>query len=184
MNEDQTLITLVERAREGDRQAFGQLVEQFESVVFAIVLRRLRNRAEAHEVTQEVFLRAMRKLPQLREADRFPGWLRQIAVRMSINRAVRRPAEASCAPETFNGVSSEAAEPLDGILRTEQASELRSCLGRLRDLDRQTLMAFYFEGQSLKQMSDETGSPIGTIKRRLHTARNRLRDEMLATVGA
>ena len=180
MNENQSIIELVERAREGDRQAFGELVEQFNSVVFAIVLRRLRNRSEAHEVTQEVFLRAMRKLPQLREAERFPGWLRQIAVRMSINRAVRRPAEASCAPETFNGLSSQTSEPLEGILRNEQASELRDCLGRLRDLDRETLMAFYFEGLSLKQMSDECGSPIGTIKRRLHTARNRLRDEMLA----
>ncbi len=184
MNENQNINELVERAREGDRQAFGELAQQFESVVFAIVLRRLRNRSEAREVTQEVFLRAMRKLPQLREAERFPGWLRQIAVRMSINRAVRRPNEASCAPETFNGLSSATSEPLEGILKSEQASELRDCLGRLRDMDRQTLMAFYFEGLSLKQMSDESGSPIGTIKRRLHTARNRLRDEMLSTVQA
>lgn len=184
MNENQNLNVLVERAREGDRQAFGELAEQFESVVFAIVLRRLRNRSEAREVTQEVFLRAMRKLPQLREPERFPGWLRQIAVRMSINRAVRRPNEASCAPETFNGLSSDTSEPLEGILRNEQAVELRESLDRLRDMDRQTLMAFYFEGLSLKEMSDESGSPIGTIKRRLHTARNRLRDEMLATVQA
>ena len=51
-------------------------------------------------------------------------------------------------------------------------------LSRLRDLDRRTLIAFYVEGQSLKQMSDEFASPIGTIKRRLHTARNRLREEL------
>lgn len=184
MNENLSVIELVERARDGDREAFGELAHQFEPVVFAIVLRRLRNRSEAREVTQEVFLRAMRKLPQLREVERFPGWLRQIAVRMSINRAVRRPNEAACAPETFNGLTSRSAEPLDGILRSEQATELRGCLERLRDLDRQTLMAFYFEGLSLKQMSDDFGSPIGTIKRRLHTARNRLREEMLATVPA
>lgn len=184
MNENFPLNSLVERARGGDREAFGELAQQFESVVFAIVLRRLRNRSEAREVTQEVFLRAMRKLPQLREAERFPGWLRQIAVRMSINRAVRRPNEAACAPETFNGLSSRSSEPLEGILETERATELRDCLGRLRDLDRQTLMAFYFEGLSLKQMSDDFGSPIGTIKRRLHTARNRLRDEMLSAVPA
>ena len=51
-------------------------------------------------------------------------------------------------------------------------------LDRLRELDRRTLIAFYVEGQSLKQMSDEFDSPIGTIKRRLHTARNRLREEL------
>jgi RNA polymerase sigma-70 factor (ECF subfamily) len=49
-------------------------------------------------------------------------------------------------------------------------------LNRLGDIDRQTLWAFYFEGSSLKEMSDRFESPIGTIKRRLHTARGRLRD--------
>src|SRR5262249_1056426 len=48
----------------------------------------------------------------------------------------------------------------------------------LRDLDRRTLVAFYFEGRSLQEMSAEFDSPVGTIKRRLHTARNRLRDKL------
>ncbi|MEI8021607.1 MAG: sigma factor-like helix-turn-helix DNA-binding protein, partial [Schlesneria sp.] len=51
-------------------------------------------------------------------------------------------------------------------------------LKRLRSLDRQTLVAFYFEGQSLIEMSDRFRSPVGTIKRRLHTARIRLREEL------
>ena len=71
----------------------GSSCNQFETTVFATVMSRLRNRAEAREVTQDVFVQAMRKLAQLREPERFGGWLRQIAVRMSINRAVRRPPE-------------------------------------------------------------------------------------------
>ena len=71
---DTRLLTLVQLAQGGDREAFGELVQQFESTVFAVVMRRLRNQAEAAEVTQEVFLRAMRKLPQLREPERFSGW--------------------------------------------------------------------------------------------------------------
>jgi RNA polymerase sigma-70 factor (ECF subfamily) len=55
-------------------------------------------------------------------------------------------------------------------------------LSKLRDLDRRTLIAFYVEGQSLKQMSDKFESPIGTIKRRLHTARNRLRKELTEAI--
>ena len=91
--QDTRLITLVRQAQAGSREAFGELVQQFESTVFAVVMRRLRNQAEAAEVTQEVLLRAMRKLPQLREPERFVGWLKRIAVRMSINRAVRRPGD-------------------------------------------------------------------------------------------
>ena len=58
--------------------------------------------------------------------------------------------------------------------------QLRSGLERLGVMDRETLWAFYFEGQSLKEMSVVFDSPIGTIKRRLHTARHRLRDVMVA----
>jgi RNA polymerase sigma-70 factor (ECF subfamily) len=178
MNDEQ-MISLVRAAQAGDGAAFGELVTQFEPTVYATVLRRLRNDAEARELTQDVFIQALRKLPQLREPERFAGWLRRIAVRMSINRAVRRPNETACAPEAFGGLTADRQNPLDNLMQSERASELRRGLARLRETDRQTLIAFYFEGHSLKQMSAEFDSPIGTIKRRLHTARNRLK-EMLA----
>jgi RNA polymerase sigma-70 factor (ECF subfamily) len=176
--QDSQLITLVHLAQAGDREAFGSLIAEFEPMVFGVVLRRLRNTAEAAEVTQDVFLRALRKLGQLREPERFVGWLKRIAIRMSINRAVRRPHETITAPEGFAGFSAGRDAPLDGVLRTEAAHQLRSGIRKLRRLDRETLVAFYFEGQSLKEMSDRFDSPIGTIKRRLHTARNRLREEL------
>ena len=66
MNETE-LIELVCTARAGSREAFDALVLQMEPMVFAIVLRRLRNRAEALEVTQDVFIQVLRKLGQLAE---------------------------------------------------------------------------------------------------------------------
>jgi RNA polymerase sigma-70 factor (ECF subfamily) len=177
--QDIRLISLVRAAQAGSRDAFGELVRQFESTVFAVVMRRLRNQAEAAEVTQEVLLRAMRKLPQLREPERFSGWLKRIAVRMSINRAVRRPRETMSGPDGFASVSAKPNAPLDGVLRIEQAHQVRSGLKQLRRLDRETLLAFYFEGQSLKEMSDRFASPVGTIKRRLHTARHRLKEALV-----
>ena len=69
------LQSLVRNAQTGDRNAFGKLVEQFEPAVFGTVLRRLRNRSEARETTQDVFIQAMRKLTQLREPERFGSWL-------------------------------------------------------------------------------------------------------------
>jgi RNA polymerase sigma-70 factor, ECF subfamily len=176
--DEQVLIALVRASQAGDREAFGQLVSHFEPTVFAIVLKRLRNRSEAHEVAQDVFVQAMRKIDQLREPERFAGWIRQIAVRLSINRAVRRPAETLTAPETFAHVSGGPESPLEKLLTRERARQLRGGLAKLKDLDRRTLVAFYFEGRSLKEMSDEFDSPIGTIKRRLHTARNRLKEEL------
>lgn len=178
MIDESELIQLVLRSQDGDRSAFGRLVEEYESAVFGVVYRRLRNQAEALEVTQDVFLRALRKLPQLREPERFPGWLKRIAVRMSINRAVRRPKEALQSPELFTGLTGTPSLPLDGILESERAHQVRDGLRNLRPLDRETLVAFYFEGQSLKEMSDRFSSPVGTIKRRLHTARARLKEAL------
>ena len=120
----------------------------------------------------------MRKLSQLREPERFPGWLRRITVRLAINRAVRRPPVTPQDPEIFGAFDSETRTPLEELMTGEQADQLWGGLKRLRDLDRQTLVAFYFEGQSLIEMSNRFCSPVGTIKRRLHTARNRLREEL------
>ena len=177
MLDETRLLELVTLAQQGDRDAFGHLVTEFESTVFAIVMRRLRNRSEAIEVTQEVFLRAMRKIDQLREPERFVGWLKRIAVRMSINRATRRPRETSQPGDTFVVVATRPS-PVDGVLESERADQVRVGLKTLRPLDQATLLAFYFEGQSLKEMSDRFSSPVGTIKRRLHTARNRLKEAL------
>ena len=174
------LRELVLEAQAGSRDAFDELVEHFEQTVFAIVLRRLRNRAEAAEVTQEVFLRAFRKLDQLREPERFAGWLKQIAVRLAINRAVRGPQELYADGEVMGGVADrDPSTPLDDLLKAERRAEVWSGLDRLGQMDRETLISFYIEGHSLKEMSEEFGSPIGTIKRRLHTARLRLKDELV-----
>jgi RNA polymerase sigma-70 factor (ECF subfamily) len=176
--ETEDYLSLVIEAQAGCRVSFGELVLQFESTVFAIAMRRLRNQAEAAELTQDVFVQAMRKLNQLREPQRFPGWLRRITVRLAINRAVRRSPVTPQDPQVLVAINSETSSPLEDLMSGERADEVWGGLKRLRSLDRQTLVAFYFEGQSLIEMSDRFRSPVGTIKRRLHTARIRLKEEL------
>src|SRR5919201_234324 len=98
---EQELLALVLQARDGDRDAYGELVRRFESTVYAVALARLRNPTEAQELTQDVFLHGMRKLPQLRDVQCFPGWLRQITVRMAINRLTRNGPLARVEPEVL-----------------------------------------------------------------------------------
>jgi RNA polymerase sigma-70 factor (ECF subfamily) len=176
MQSTPAVADLVHQAQSGDHAAFNQLVRMFQPQIQAAVLRRLRNTAETDEVVQEVFLRAFRKLPQLSDPRCFPGWLSQIAARLSINRAVRRPAEACVESEVFDGVEQSQDSPLAALLRKEHLEQVRSSLQQLGELDRETLWAFYFEGASLLEMSEQFQSPVGTIKRRLHTARGRLRE--------
>jgi RNA polymerase sigma-70 factor (ECF subfamily) len=166
---------LVVKAQAGDRTAYGELTERFQPTVYAVALTRLRNPTEAQELTQEVFLHGMKKLPQLRDPQCFAGWLRQITVRMAINRLTRRGPLQKVAPEVLENAAAPGATPLDALVKAEQAAELYRGLERLKPVDRATLVAFYLRGRSLKQMSREFETPIGTIKRRLHVARNRLK---------
>jgi RNA polymerase sigma-70 factor, ECF subfamily len=172
------LAAQVRAAQRGNREAFGQLVERFQRAVYGVALRRLRNHAEAQELTQEVFVQAMRKIDQLREPEAFGGWLRSITTRMAINRSLRAGSVVPTDRETLEATCVERQTPLTTALDRERAGQVRAGLRRLRKLDRQTLEAFYVHGQSLIEMSDQFGSPIGTIKRRLHVARKRLAREL------
>jgi RNA polymerase sigma-70 factor, ECF subfamily len=169
------LAIVVRRAQRGDRDAFGALVEQFQPTVYAIALRRLGNPSDALELTQEVFLHVLQRIDQLREPERFAGWLRQVAVRMAINRATRRVVPASVETGVLEGAYEGGDEPLDQLISRERADRLRLAMGQLKPLDREALDAFYIRGHSLIEIAEMLDVPLGTVKRRLHTARKRLK---------
>ncbi len=173
-----TECSLVVAAQHGDREAFGQLAQRYERAVYATALRRLGNHAEAQEVCQEVLVRAMQKITQLREPQAFGAWLQAVASRMAINRAVRKRSPTPSDPEVLANTCVDAETPLTVVLARERASQVHAGLGRLGTMDRDTLVAFYMNGQSLIEMSEEFSSPVGTIKRRLHVARKRLAKEL------
>src|SRR4051794_34810511 len=147
------ITSLVVRAQQGDRAAFGELVERFQPTVYALALARLRNPTEAQELAQDVFLHGMKKLPQLRDAACFAGWLRQITVRMAINRLTRRGPLARADAEVLESRAAAGGAPPEALEKAEAAAELYRGLERLKPVDRATLVAFYLRGRSLKQMS-------------------------------
>jgi RNA polymerase sigma-70 factor (ECF subfamily) len=179
-----TLTALVEAAQQGDRDAFGQLVDRHQAAVYAVIFRRLGNHAETQELCQEVFMQAMRKIGQLEDPRCFGGWLRSIAGRMAINRAVRRGPTVAADAGWFEATCVEYRTPLGCVLEHERQNQVRHGLRRLKAMDRETLMAFYFDGQSLVEMSNQFKTPVGTIKRRLHVARKRLAKELEALAPA
>lgn len=174
-----TVADLVVAAQAGDRDAFGQLVERYQDAIYHTALRKTGNAAEAQELVQDVFVQALRKIEQLRQPEAFGGWLRSIASRLAINAAIRRKAVQPIESETLDAVCiDDDSTPLGDALQRERVRHVRAGLRRLKPLDRSTLVAFYVDGQSLAEMSTKFDSPIGTIKRRLHTARKRLAAEL------
>lgn len=170
--------SLVRAAQQGDRDAVGELFTRYRQHVVAVAMRRLRDENEAQELCQEVFVQVILKIKQLREPECFAGWLRSITNRMAINRQLRRPPSVSVEPQSLESSCVEENTPYCSAITGERASEVHRGLSRLRELDRDTLEAFYLRGNSLVEMSDRFEAPIGTIKRRLHVARQRLAKEV------
>ena len=177
------ITILVDKAKTGDRDAYGELVTRFQSSVYAMALTKVRDPLAAQELAQEVFVHAMRKLPQLRDARCFAGWLRQITARMAINRLTRRGPLFGADPAVLDAVPCDTRGPVDELELREAKAGLHVGLGKLKTEDRATLEAFYLKGRSLKQMAREFDAPVGTIKRRLHVARQRLKDVLETDPG-
>ena len=170
--------TLVLASQQGETEAFGELASRFERMVYVVCMQRLRDHSEAQEVVQDVLIKAFEKLHQLQEPAAFPGWLRSIAVRQSINRCTRRPPTIAVEPHTIDRADTRHEAPFESLLADERTDQLHEGLNRLASMDRSTLVAFYLDGQSLLEMSDDFSAPVGTIKRRLHVARKRLAKEL------
>lgn len=169
-----TTSCLVKRAQAGDRGAFGTLYERYTRYVQSIAQRILRDEGEAEEVCHDVFIQAMEKLDQIKNPACFGGWIGAITYRKSLNRKLKRkPLPMGDSPLLD---SSEQNIPLsvENVLARERLELMQVGLNQLKPMDRNTLVAFYLDGQTLIEMSEDFEAPLGTIKRRLHVARKRL----------
>lgn len=177
--ENDSMSTVVRAAQGGDSQAFDSLVRQTEQSVRGVIRRRIRDDAEADDVSQEVFLRAYRCLHQLQDQTRFQAWVCQIAARLSINRILRQ--RRLQAIESVFGDLEDclAGAPEAGMVQQERREQIQGGMSRLSRLDQQTLQAFYFEGRSVAEMSRLFAAPAGTVKRRLCHARRNLREILI-----
>jgi RNA polymerase sigma-70 factor (ECF subfamily) len=177
------IVEVVTRAQSGDRQAYSELYEHFQPSVYTIALSYVRDAHAAQELTHDVLVQVFVKLDQLRQPVAFVGWLRQMVARMAINRLSRRGPMGSETTDEIDTVTAPSASPLEQLLSHEQVTQVRQSLARLKPLDRDTLVAFYYDGQSLETISQQVAAPLGTIKRRLHVARKRLQQELACMVG-
>jgi RNA polymerase sigma-70 factor (ECF subfamily) len=180
-DEPADVADLAERARDGDREAYGELVRRFRPAIYAVLLGWLHDPAEADDLAQDVFLHGMRKLGQLRDARCFAGWLRQIAVRLALNRLSRR--RPGGGGNRLVNLPARSMDPAEEMERAEERTQVREGLTHLRPLYREVLEAFYLHGRSLQEMSIAFDAPLGTIKRRLHTARQLLREHLESHAG-
>ncbi len=179
---------LVNAAREGDAEAFGQLVRRHQRRVYRLALHLLKNVAEAEDVTQETFVRAHAALARFDGRSEPFTWIYRICVNLSLNalrsRKTRRATSADD-PEVESLLidrHSAGANPARSSADRELGRALLESIGLLSDTLRTTLVLVCVDGLSHAEAGEVLGCPEGTVAWRIHEARKKLRS-MLAERG-
>lgn len=177
---------LLARARTGDQAAFGQLMRAHYEHVFRVVYGVLRNEHDARDVSQEVWVKVWRELPNFRGDAKFTTWLHPIAVRKSLDHLRKRrrwfdrflpfaSASEETPPEAVVVAEpSTEATARDDAEGDERRAELRRALDSLPPKQRAVLTLREVEGLSYEEIARATELPIGTVMSRLYHARRLL----------
>ena len=166
-----TVRDLVERARDGDRDAFAALVEMTSDRMYALAARILRDNHLAEDALQVAFITVWRKLPTLRDPDRFEAWLRRLLVHACYAEARRRQAWA--ANVRVLPVDGPAAP--DDYLTIDDRDALDRAFRRLTVEQRAVFVLHHHVGLQLTEVAETLGIPAGTARSRLHYATRVLR---------
>ena len=163
---------LVHRCREGDPEAWNELVERFSRYVYAVCTRGFRlSEADAEDVFQEVFARAYANLGSLRDDAALRPWLAQLTRRLCIDSVTRSRREQPAAEP----LTDEAANELEEI---DEAFTVREALATLTDNCQEILDRFFTQDQSYRTISSELDLPAGTIASRIARCLGKLRAEL------
>ena len=168
---------LVERARSGDQAAFADLVHEISDTLLGIARRILRDPGLAEDVLQNALVTIWRKLPHLREPDRFEAWAYRILVNACYADAPRNRLWAS----TVRVLPIDRASDADEYQAISDRDELEQAFRRLPLDQRAVFVLHHYAGMPLVAVAETLGIPDGTARSRLHYATRALRAAFVAS---
>ncbi len=172
-------LILLERAREGDLDAFNDLVRLHQDKLFALVVRMVPDRAQASDAVQEAFFSAYKHLASFRGGS-VKSWLNRIAVNaaMDIQRArKRRPVQPypELDDESWQPPAGQEADPERTAVLAERTRALSEALAAITDDQRAAIVLYDVQGYDYLEIAEMTGVSLGTVKSRIHRGRLSLR---------
>lgn len=155
----------LERCRRGDEAALATLITRHRARLIRVAANILRDANEAEDVAQEAFLKAFRELPSLREDRAFSGYIYRICVRLCMDRLRQRKPE----PAEFEFIEESAGRAVENRIVVQRL------LKELTPDLRATLVLREMEQLSYEEIAEVMNVPVGTVRSRLHVARERFR---------
>jgi RNA polymerase sigma-70 factor, ECF subfamily len=180
MSADVSDLSLVRRVQDGDKGAFDALVLKYQHKVAKLVMRYVRNPAEAEDIAQEAFIKAYRALPQFRGDSAFYTWLYRIAINTAKNAVVSRDRspidydlDIQNSDESYElqGRMKDAETPEGLVLTDEIRRTVNAAMEALPEDLRTAIVLRELEGLSYEEIAASMDCPVGTVRSRIFRAR-------------
>jgi RNA polymerase sigma factor (sigma-70 family) len=187
VDEDKNLI---QRCLKGEEKAFEQLLGKYRTSVFSICLRMVRNRSTAEDIAEEVFVKVFSALDRYDPTFPFASWLHRITSNLCIDYIRREKDRAISLDQPLGGdedglllqIPARTAAPDREVESKEMMAMLDEAIARLPEHYRIIVILRHQEERSYEEISETLGIPLGTVKARIHRARNMI-VEYLRTKG-
>ena len=182
MSADASDLSLVRRVQRGDKGAFDALVLKYQHKLVKLVMRYVRNPAEAEDIAQEAFIKAYRALPQFRGDSAFYTWLYRIAINTAKNAVVSRDRSPVEYNIDRNGTDTDESYDMQGrmkdsetpeglVLTDEIRSTVNAAIEALPEDLRTAIVLRELEGLSYEEIAAAMSCPVGTVRSRIFRAR-------------
>ena len=180
MTVEESDLVLVKRVQRGDKTAFDLLVRKYQHKVVKLVLRYVRNPAEAEDIAQEAFIKAYRALPQFRGDSAFYTWMYRIAINTAKNSLASRDRSPIAYdldltdPEESHSVQTKLQDPdtPEGIALTEEIRQIvNSAIEALPEELKTAIVLRELDGLSYEEIAAAMECPVGTVRSRIFRAR-------------
>jgi RNA polymerase sigma-70 factor (ECF subfamily) len=174
---------LVRRALDGEEAAFAMIVRRYERGLFNLALRMVRDAEQARDLTQEIFLRVHRSLARYDPVYPFPSWIYRVGSNLCIDWIRRRKLDTVSLDAPIGGdedgpvreLTSEAPDPETVFLEAERGRLLGEAMAKLPEMHRLMLLLRHQRELSYEEIAVALDVPLGTVKARIHRAREALR---------
>lgn len=165
-------IYFVRQIKNGNTDAFVHIVRRYQKMVFTIVCKIVINRAEAEDITQEVFIKIFQSIDKFREQSEFSTWLYRIAYNTTISQLRKRKHEFYAIEDKFDNIPDQDINAsIDTLTTQQQLQYLDIVLEKLSPDDAMLISMFYLHGHTIQNISEITGLSVANVKVKLYRIR-------------
>jgi len=175
-------IIYVEAAMRGEQQAFAELMDRYRDTIFYMLLRMVKNKSDADDLTIEAFGKAFKNIHQYTPNFAFSTWLFKIASNNCIDFLRKKKTNTISiesqsddpSKDTQMSIPAHGLDPEENLIKQQEAALMRNIVEKLKPRYRELVRLRYFNEYSYEEISSEMNIPIGTVKAQLFRARELL----------